>query len=70
MTLNLDLSEDDLITYSEKCDSIIEWANSTRRIDFDTTFVENILHQIQDKDFISDRQKMSIDKIIATFDIG
>jgi len=67
--LGLDLSDGDVEVYRDKCNSIIEWADENPRRNFDTTFVENLLSQMEESDRITDRQKAAIDRIISTFEI-
>ena len=69
MSLNLDLGDPELEQYSLKCQVILDWMDEHPEIDFDTSFVESVQLSIFDKEILTERQKLAIDRIITSFDI-
>jgi len=55
--------------YLEKIEKIEKWAKDKKGKLFDTNFVRNVKHYIEDNDFIGEKQKEAIDNIIEKFKI-
>lgn len=53
----------------EDCEAILEWAEENPDRNFDTAFVESVQEQVEDREFVSDKQKAALDKIRETFGI-
>lgn len=54
----------------EKIDMVLEWADSEDAPrDFDTSFVESLQEQFEDRGWLSDRQEEALDNIINKFGI-
>ncbi len=55
--------------YQERCYRILEWSNENPGRSFDSTLIENVLCQITDAGFVTERQRRAVDEIIERFEI-
>lgn len=70
MALNLNLEDEDVAEYRRRCSMILNWAQCNIAFEnFDTSFVEELLIQLDEQDRITENQKAAVDRIIEAFKI-